>query len=126
MKGKEWLRTIRQYMDLRPHEFSSDTVTIGWILSFFKEGRVNGFAQEAYDYTERHKEQWKWSSLSDFLTEFKEEFYEQESKTVAFLKLEGTEYFQGKRAASDYCDGFTKLVHEVGMTDRRTIVSKFR
>jgi hypothetical protein len=43
-------------MDLRPHKFSSDTVTIGWIISFFKEGRVNGFAQEAYDYKERHEE----------------------------------------------------------------------
>jgi hypothetical protein len=42
------------------------------------------------------------------------------------LKLEGMEYFQGKRSASDYCDGFTKLVHEAGMTDRRTIASKFR
>jgi hypothetical protein len=125
-RGKEWLRTIRQYMDLCPHEFSSDTVTIGWILSFFKEGRANGFVQEAYDYKERHEEQWKWSSLPEFLTEFREEFYEQESETVAFLKLEGTEYFQGKRSASDYCDGFTKLVCEAGMTDRRTIVSKFR
>jgi hypothetical protein len=45
---------------------------------------------------------------------------------VAFLKLEGTEYFQGKRSASDYCDYFTKLVREAGMTDRRMIVSKFR
>jgi hypothetical protein len=99
VKGKEWLRTIHQYMDLRPHKFSSDTVTIGWILSSFKEGRVNGFAQEAYNYKERHEEQWKWSSLSEFLTEFKEEFYEQESEMVAFLKLEGTEYFQGKRPA---------------------------
>ena len=26
----------------------------------------------------------------------------------------------------DYCDSFTKLVCEAGMTDRRTIVSKFR
>ena len=83
-------------MDLRPHEFSSDMITIGWILSFFKEGRANGFVQEAYDYKERHEEQWKWNSLAEFLMEFREEFYEQESKTVAFLKLEGTEYFQGR------------------------------
>jgi hypothetical protein len=60
------------------------------------------------------------------LTVFREEFYEQESETVAFLKLEGTEYFQGKRSASDYCDHFMKLVCEAGMTDRRMIVSKFR
>ena len=60
------------------------------------------------------------------MAEFWEEFYEQESETVAFLKLEGTEYFQGKRSALDYCDSFTKLVHEAGMTDQRTIVSKFR
>jgi hypothetical protein len=57
--------------------------------------------------------------------EFREEFYEQESETVAFLKLEGMEYFQGKRSASDYCDDFTKLVREAGITDQRTIVSKF-
>jgi hypothetical protein len=125
-KGKEWLCTIRQYMDLRLHEFTSDAVTIGWILSFFKEGRADGFAQETYDYKERHEEQWKWSSLVDFLAEFREEFYEQESETVAFLRLEGTEYFQGKRSASDYCDSFIKLVHKAGMTDWRMIVSKFR
>ena len=99
-------------------------MTIGWILSF-KEGRANGFAQEAYDYRERHKDQWKWSSQTEFLAEFQEEFYEQESETVAFLKLEGTEYFQGKRTASDYCDAFTKLVREAGMVDQRMIVSKF-
>jgi hypothetical protein len=114
VKGKEWLCTIRQYMDLCPHEFTSDAVTIGWILSFFKEGRADSFAQEAYDYKERHEEQWKWSSLVDFLVEFREEFYEQESETVAFLRLEGTEYFQGKRSALDYCDSFTKLVCEAG------------
>jgi hypothetical protein len=126
MKGKEWLHTIRQYMDLHPHKFTSDAVTIGWILSFFKEGRADSFAQEAYDYKERHEEQWKWSSLVAFLAEFREEFYEQESETVAFLRLKGTDYFQGKRSASDYCDSFTKLVHEAGMTDWRMIVSMFR
>ena len=42
------------------------------------------------------------------------------------MKLKGTEYFQGRRSASDYCDSFTKLVREAGMTDRRTVVSKFR
>jgi hypothetical protein len=73
MKGKGWLCTICQYMDLRPHEFASDAITIGWILSFFKEGRVDGFAQEAYDFKERHEEQWKWSLLGAFLTEFREE-----------------------------------------------------
>ena len=51
-------------MELRPREFTSDTTTIGWILSFFKEGRVNGFVQEAYDYRERHKDQWKWRKLA--------------------------------------------------------------
>jgi hypothetical protein len=59
------------------------------------------------------------------LTEFREEFYEQKSETVAFLRLEGTEYFQGKRSASDYCDSFMKLVREAGMTDHRMIVLKF-
>jgi hypothetical protein len=126
VKGKEWLHTIHQYMDLCPHEFTSDAVTIGWILSFFKEGRADGFAQEAYDYKERHEEQWMWSSLVDFLAEFREEFYEQESETVTFLRLEGTEYFQGRRSASDYCDSFMKLVCEAGMMDRRMIVLKFR
>jgi hypothetical protein len=121
-KGKEWLRTIHQCMDLCSHEFTSDAVTIGWILLFFKEGRVDGFVQEAYDYKEWHEDQWKWSSLVEFLSEFREEFYEQESETVAFLRLEGTEYFQGKRSTSDYCNSFTKLVQ---MMDHRMIVSKF-
>jgi hypothetical protein len=57
MKGKEWLCAIHQYMDLHPHEFTYDAVTIGWILSFFKKGRADGFTQEAYDYKERHEEQ---------------------------------------------------------------------
>jgi hypothetical protein len=46
-------------MDLRPHEFTLDAITIGWILSFFKEGRADSFVQEAYYFRERHEEQWK-------------------------------------------------------------------
>ena len=125
-KGKAWLRTIRQYLELRPYEFTSDSVTIGWVLSFFKEGRADSFAQEAYDFREKNEDKWKWNSLTEFFVEFRKEFYEQESETVAFLKLEGTEYFQGKRTVSDYCDLFRNLVREAGLTDRRVIVSKFR
>jgi hypothetical protein len=61
-------------MDLHPHEFTSNAVTIRWILLFFKKGRVNSFMQEAYNYKKRHKEQWKWSLLAEFLMEFREEF----------------------------------------------------
>ena len=68
----------------------------------------------------------KWSLLTEFLSEFKDKFYEQEVETVAFLKLEGMEYFQGKRTALDYCDAFTKLVQEAEIMDQRMIVSKFR
>jgi hypothetical protein len=97
-----------------------------WVDPLLLQGRQGEWLRTGgLDYKERHEVQWKWSSLTEFLTEFREEFYEQESETVAFLKLEGTEYFQCKRSASNYCDGFTKLVHSVGMTDRRTIVSKF-
>jgi hypothetical protein len=53
------------------------------------------------------------------------EFYEQKVETVAFLKLEATDYFQGKRSTSDYCDTFQKLVQEAGLTDQCTIISKF-
>ena len=125
-RGKEWIRTILHYIELRPQEFTSDGTRIGWTLSFFKEGRANGFAQEAYDYKERHDGQWKWTTWDEFLNDFRSEFYEQEAETIAFLKLEATEYFQGKRSASDYCDAFQKLVREAALTDRRTIVSKFR
>jgi hypothetical protein len=124
--GKEWIRTVRHYMDLRPQDFRSDAVRIGWTLSFFKEGRANSFAQEAHDYKETHGDKWKWTTWDEFLTVYRLEFYEQEAETVAFLKLEASDYFQGKRTVSDYCDAFQKLVREAGLTDRRTIVSKFR
>ena len=125
-RGKEWIRTILHYIELRPQEFTSDGTRIGWTLSFFKEGRANGFAQEAYDHKERHNGEWKWTTWDEFLIDFRAEFYEQEAETVAFLKLEATEYFQGKRSVSDYCDTFQKLVREAALTDQRTIVSKFR
>jgi hypothetical protein len=123
---KEWIRTVRHYMDLRPQDFRSDAVRIGWTLSFFKEGRANSFAQEAHDYKERHGDKWKWPTWDEFLTVYRVEFYEQEAETVAFLKLEASDYFQGKRTVSDYCDAFQKLIQEAGLTDPRTIVSKFR
>ena len=124
--GKEWLRTVLHYMDLRPQDFQTDATRIGWTLSFFKEGRANGFAQEAYDYKESHDNSWKWDTWAEFLAKYKSEFYEQEAETIAFLKLEASDYFQGKRSVSDYCDSFQKLVREAGLTDSRTIVSKFR
>jgi hypothetical protein len=106
MKGKMWLCTVCHYLELHLREFANDQITISWILSFFREGRAGFFTQEAYDFKEKHEDQWRWTLLDKFLTKFKKEFYEEEAETVAFLKLKGTEYFQGKRTTLDYCDLF--------------------
>ena len=40
--------------------------------------------------------------------------------------LEGTSYYQGGRTVDDYLDNFQTLVSDVGYTDPRTLVVKFR
>ena len=89
-KGKDWLRTILHYMELRPRDFPSDEVRIGWTISFFKEGRANGFAQEAYDYKDSHEDKWQWATWTEFLTVFQSEFYVQEAETSSNSKLRTT------------------------------------
>ena len=49
---------------------------------------------QLYDYWDR-EQTYPWSTWAEFVAAFKEEFFEQESQTLAFLKLEGSGYYQG-------------------------------
>jgi hypothetical protein len=45
---------------------------------------------------------------------------------AATNRLEGTTYFQGRRAVDDYLDDFRDLISDSGYSDPKTIVVKFR
>jgi hypothetical protein len=48
------------------------------------------------------------------------------SDAAATNRLEGTTYFQGRRAVDDYLDDFRDLISDSGYSDPKTIVVKFR
>ena len=123
--GKDWMRTAQLYMELKGEKFSSDLQKIGWTLSFMKSGRAKTFAQEAMEYKEENGG-YSWTTWASFLAAFKREFYELEAPVVAFMKLEGKGYHQGKQSVLEYTDQFRQLVRQAGLKEGFTLVSKFR
>ena len=62
----------------------------------------------------------------DFRSRFRTEFFPLHLDAVATNKLEGTSYFQNRRAVDDYLDEFRDLISNSGYSDPKTIVVKFR
>ena len=58
--------------------------------------------------------------------EFRKDFCPAHSDASAINTLESTSYYQNARGVEDYLDEFLELVSELGYTDPRTIVVKFR
>ena len=61
-----------------------------------------------------------------FKTEFWRDFCPTHSDAAAINKLESTSYFQKSCSMDDYMDEFIDLITDVGYTDPKTIMVKFR
>ena len=62
----------------------------------------------------------------DFEDEFRKDFTPLDAEATAVNTLETSSYFQGKRTVDDYLDQFRDLIYDLGYTDPKTIVVKFR
>jgi len=123
--GRAFLNSCSLYIRLAPEQFHDEQERILWALTFFKGGRAakwskNVFRQEA-DTSVFPIQTW-----GDFEQQFQLHFFPANVEADAMNALEGTSYHQGNRTVDDYLNSFQALVSDVGYTDPRTLVVKFR
>ena len=127
-KGKGFINACQAYFRLRPDNFPDEQTKIQWAMTYMNQGRAQKWANRIYH----------WESIpanagnsyfvdwDDFRSRFRTEFFPLHSDAAATNRLEGTTYFQGRRAVDDYLDDFRDLISDSGYTDPKTIVVKFR
>jgi len=123
--GRAFLNSCSLYIRLALEQFQDEQERILWALTFFKRGRAakwskNVFRQEA-DTGVFPIQTW-----GEFEQQFWLHFFPENAEADAINALEGTSYHQGNRMVDDYLDSFQALVSDVGYTDPRTLVVKFR
>jgi hypothetical protein len=106
-------------------QFRSVEDKVTWILSYMKEGRALRYAQKALRQLDARRT-YPWKTLPEFEKDFGRLFYPLAEDSDARLKLEGNEYYQGRRTVDDYIDEFEDLVDRGNLTDKFAIVLKFR
>jgi hypothetical protein len=127
-KGKGFINACQAYFRLRPDQFTDEQTKIQWAMTYMNQGRAQKWANRIYQWEAApanvgspHFVDW-----DDFRSRFRTEFFPLHSDAVATNKLEGTAYFQGRRAVDDYLDDFRDLISDSGYSDPKTIVVKFR
>lgn len=124
-KGRSFLNQCHLYFRLCPSHFPNDQIRIQWTLSFLKSGRAAIFANMIIRY-EMEKRTCRFADWLAFEAEFSLQFLPLYEGAAARNTLEGTGYFQGKRALEDYIDEFQMLLAVSGYTDGLNVVLKFR
>ena len=127
-RGKGFINACQAYFRLRPDQFPDEQTKIQWAMTYMNQGRAQKWANRVYHWEaipanvgNPHFVDW-----DDFRSRFRTEFFPLHSDAVATNKLEGTSYFQNRRAVDDYLDEFRDLISDSGYTDLKTIVVKFR
>jgi hypothetical protein len=127
-KGKGFVNACQAYFRLCPDNFPDEQTKIQWAMTYMNQGRAQKWANRIYH----------WESIpanagssyfvdwDDFRSRFRTEFFPLHSDAAATNRLEGTTYFQGRRAVDDYLDDFRDLISDSGYSDPKTIVVKFR
>lgn len=124
-KGRSFLNQCHLYFRLCPSHFPNDQIRIQWTLSFLKSGRAAIFANMVIRY-ETEKQMYRFVDWSAFEAEFSLHFLPLHEGAAARNTLEGTGYYQGKRALEDYIDEFQTLLAASGYSDGLNVVLKFR
>ena len=124
-KGKAFLTSCRTYIRLCSDSFEDDTTKIVWAMSYMKEDRAARWAERELEY-EAAQGDLRFIDWLDFEAEFRKDFLPLNAEATAVNILEGNSYFQGRRSVDDYLDQFRDLIYDLGYTDPKTIVVKFR
>ena len=73
-KAESFMRSCHIYKHLHASQFTDDTRSIAWMLSFFDSGHAASFRADAMAEAEEKDGRFRWSCLYDFQEEFKREF----------------------------------------------------
>src|SRR5277367_1414290 len=125
-KGMAFLYSCQTYICLCSASFPDDQTKITWALSYMKTGRVALWAAQIFCWEEENPNSLKFANWDAFRDQFREEFCPVHTDQTAINRLESVAYCQNKRSVDDYLDEFLDLISEVGYTDPKTIVVKFR
>jgi len=125
-KGRAFLNSCRLYFALRSSSFPNDQVRILWTLTHMKSGRAAHFADRVIRHEAVPGNAEYFSDWNHFVREFESLFLPVHEATMAIIRLEGTQYFQGNRDLEDYLDELDTLLDLSGYSDPLTKVVKFR
>jgi len=92
---------------------------------FFKGGRAAKWSENVFR-QEADTGVFPIQTWGEFEQQFRLHFFPANVEADVINALEGTSYHQGNRTVDDYLDSFQALVSDVGYTDPRTLVVKFR
>ena len=125
-KGEAFIHSCLLYFGLRPQDFPDVSTQIGWILTFMTGGRAQTWREEAIAYHNQHK-RYRWDTMDAFGADFRTEFWPIQETEEALAALEGRGYFQRPSEIVDtYVDRFRELIKKAHLTDKLSIVIKFR
>jgi len=123
--GHAFLNSCSLYIRLAPEQFYDEQEKILWALMFFKDGRAAKWSENVFR-QEADTSVFPIPTWGDFEQQFRLHFFPVNAEADVINTLEGTSYHQGGRTVDDYLDNFQTLVSDMGYTDLRTLVVKFR
>jgi len=123
--GCAFLNSCSLYIRLAPEQFQDEQERILWALTFFKGGHAAKWSKNVF-HQEVDTGVFPIQTWGEFEQQFRLHFFPTNVEADVINGLEETSYHQGNWTVDDYLDSFQALVSDIGYTDPRTLVVKFR